>query len=218
MARFQSLVFILLFILPIFMMATDEKDKNPKKDCVFTISTRLGDISFILFDETPLHKANFLKLAEEGFYDGTTFHRVIDNFMVQGGDPATKPDGSPVPVPSSPDGWNEENSVAAEIVPGLKHNRGAVAAARVGGPINPALVSSKSQFYIVQSPNGTPHLDGSYSVYGKVLTGMDVVDAIAKEPGDRAGRPREDITMTVTVNKMSRKKIEKEYGDDVYEY
>lgn len=220
MSIIQSLFLALIAFLPLFMMASDveeAKDKKPpKKDYLFTISTRLGDIKFVLYDETPLHKENFLKLTDEGFYDSTTFHRVINNFMIQGGDPATKPDGEGVPPPESSDGWNDGNSVAAEILPSLKHDRGAFAAARMGDMINPERRSSKSQFYIVQNPNGTPHLDGSYSVYGKVLDGMDVVDAIAKVRTAPGNRPVEPIYMTVTVEKMKRKKIAEEYAE--YEY
>jgi cyclophilin family peptidyl-prolyl cis-trans isomerase len=221
MSILQSLFLALIAFLPLFMMASEVKEdkdkKPPKKDYLFTISTRLGDIKFVLFDETPLHKENFLKLTEEGFYDSTTFHRVINNFMIQGGDPATKPGGEPVPPPASPDGWNDENSVAAEILPSLGHDRGMVAAARMGDFINPERRSSKSQFYIVQNPNGTPHLDGAYSVYGKVLDGMDVVDAIAKERTGAGNRPVEPIYMTVTVEKMKRKKIAEEYAGYEYE-
>ncbi|MFK7969426.1 MAG: peptidylprolyl isomerase [Bacteroidia bacterium] len=213
MNRIHILILLFLSLTPIFMMASDEKDKAPKKDYLFTLTTRLGEISFILYDQTPKHKANFLRLVEEEFYDSTTFHRVINNFMIQGGDPASKPDGVAAPVPSSPAGWNDTNSVEAEILPALSHKRGAVAGARMGDGINPERRSSITQFYIVQNPTGTPHLDGAYTVYGEVLAGMDVVDAIAKERTDRAGKPYEDIRMSITVKKMSRKKIEKEFGE-----
>jgi peptidyl-prolyl cis-trans isomerase B (cyclophilin B) len=216
----QLLLLAFVGFFPVVMMATEaeeSKDKKPpKKDYLFTISTRLGEIKFVLFDETPLHKANFLELVEAGFYDSTTFHRVINNFMIQGGDPATKPDGQAVPPPINPSGWNDDNSVAAEIIPSLKHSRGMFAAARMGDQINPERRSSKSQFYIVQKPGGTPHLDGTYTVYGKVLEGMEVVDAIATVPTARMNNPVDPIYMTVTVEKMKRKKIAKEYAE--YDY
>lgn len=214
-----SLIVLLgMLSLPVLMLASNEeedKDKPSKKDFLVTISTRLGDIHLIMYDETPLHKAQFIKLVEEGFYDGTVFHRVIRNFMIQGGDPATKPDGQAAPVPSSPAGWNDDNSVAAEIIPGISHKKGSLAAARVGGPINPEFRSSYSQFYIVQNDNGTPHLDGAYTVYGEVISGIEVVDAIGKERTAFGDKPVEAIPMTVTVKKMSKKKITKEFG---YEY
>ena len=221
MSMTHSLFLLILATLPVFMMAADveeEKDKKPpKKDYLFTLETRLGEIKFVLFDETPLHKENFLQLVEDGFYDSTTFHRVINNFMIQGGDPGTKPNGKSVPAPMGPSGWNDKNSVAAEIVPSLKHDRGVVAAARMGDQVNPERRSSKSQFYIVQNPAGTPHLDGAYTVYGKVLSGMDVVDAIAKVRTAPGNRPVEPIYMTITVEKMKRKKIAKEFEEYDYE-
>lgn len=209
----KKIVFVLLLILPFSLSSANAqtKKKKSKKDYVFTLSTRLGDISFVLYDETPIHKANFLKLTEEGLYDSTTFHRVINNFMIQGGDLNTRPGAKPLMVrPSAP---NESNSLEAEILPQFKHKKGAVAAARLGDNINPQKRSSPSQFYIVQNKNGSPHLDGGYTVFGQVIQGLDVVDAIAgvrtSRPGDR---PLEPVFMTMTVKKMRKKKIEKVYG------
>lgn len=109
------------------------------------ISTSLGDIIVRLYDETPLHRDNFLKLAEEGYYDGTIFHRVIKNFMVQGGDPDSKN-----PQPNAQYGTGgPDYTIEAEIKPNLYHKRGALAAARTGDEVNPERRSSGSQFYIV---------------------------------------------------------------------
>jgi peptidyl-prolyl cis-trans isomerase B (cyclophilin B) len=168
----------------------------------------LGDIKLILFDATPQHKANFLKLAESGFYNGTTFHRVIQDFMVQGGDPNSK-DADP-----SNDGMGQpsEQTIPAEIRPELKHKFGAVAAARQGDFVNPQRASSPSQFYLVQNHRGVPHLDGQYTVFGQVVSGLDVIDKIVAQPKNERDRPTTDIKMTVKVEKMKKKKITELYG------
>lgn len=134
------------------------------------ITTEHGDIKIELYSEkAPKTVANFKKLAQDGFYDDLTFHRVIPGFVVQGGDPKGNGTGGP--------GY----TVEAEIDPSLKHVRGAVATARRGDRVNPERRSSGSQFYIVLAPQ--PHLDGAYTIFGQVIEGMDVVDQIAK--GDR---------------------------------
>jgi cyclophilin family peptidyl-prolyl cis-trans isomerase len=181
---------------------------NPKKfDYVVVISTEYGDIELLLFDQTPLHKANFAKLAHEGFYDSCTFHRVLDNFMVQGGDPNTKPGGEGPPGTGGP-GYN----LPAEIVEGMVHDQGMLAAARRGDAVNPAKESSGSQFYIVENRDGAHHLDGQYTVFGKVLKGMEVVEAIAAQPVSRQGLPIKPIYMKAKCLVMKRKEIEKVYG------
>ena len=177
-------------------------------DNTLTIKTTEGDVVVQLFDETPLHKENFLKLAREGFYEGTLFHRVIPNFMIQGGDPQSVGAPAGQPLGSGGPGY----LVDAEI--GQPHLRGALAAARTG---NPQKRSSGSQFYIVtgqpqsdatldqyermknikyndaqraayKTEGGRPDLDQEYTVFGMVVSGMDVVDRIggaATGPGDR---------------------------------
>lgn len=185
--------------------------RSSKKDEVVTISTPQGDIRLILFSQTPLHKANFLKLAESGFYTGTTFHRVIPGFMIQGGDPNSK-DTDPN---NDGEGAANEKMIPAEIRPELRHKRGAVAAARTADFVNPQRMSSASQFYIVQNPQGTPHLDGQYTVFGQVISGQDVVDKIAQQPANERDRPLTDIKMTVKVEKLKKKKITELYG---YQY
>lgn len=182
--------------------------KAPKgKDQLVTISTPQGDMKLVLFDDTPKHKANFLKLAKEGFYDNTTFHRVIDSFMIQGGDPNTKDDN-----PRNDGAGNPGYTVPAEILPKYKHKRGAVAAARMGDHMNPERESSGSQFYIVENHDGTPMLDEAYTVFGQVVDGLDVIDKIAEQPKDGRDRPLSDIKMKVKVEEVKKKKIAKKYN------
>ena len=183
----------------------DKPAKKSSKDEVVTISTSQGTIRLILFDDTPLHKANFLKRAQSGTYNGTTFHRVIDGFMIQGGDTNTK-DADP-----GNDGLGQasEGTIPAELGPGHQHNYGAVAAARMGGPAGTP--SSSTQFYLVENHDGTHFLDGMYTVFGQVIQGLDVIDKIAKLPKDGRDRPTTEAKMTVKVEKLKRKKITKLY-------
>lgn len=119
-------------------------DGSPKTDDIVIISTNFGDMYVVLYDETPLHKENFLKLAKEGFYDSTTFHRIIEGFMVQGGDPNSKDD-----IPFNDGQGGPGYTIEAEFNTALYHKKGALAAARLGGAQNPEMRSSGSQFYIV---------------------------------------------------------------------
>lgn len=142
---------------------------------VFDMTTNLGTIKIQLYAKTPLHRKNFAKLAYTGFYDGLLFHRVINGFMIQGGDPNTK----------DPEKVNEYGkggpgyTVPAEILPEYKHIKGALAAARQGDEANPLRESSGSQFYLVQDAGTCAQLDGAYTVYGKTIQGLDVIDKIA---------------------------------------
>lgn len=212
----KSIFRISFLISLILLLATQSLQaarvlKPSKKDMLVTISTSLGDIRLILFDATPLHKANFLKLANSGFYNGTTFHRVIPNFMVQGGDVNSK-DADP-----TNDGQGQPNdaTIPAEIRPELKHKFGAVAAARQADFANPQRASSATQFYVVQNHQGASHLDGQYTVFGQVVSGLDIVDKIATQPKGDRDRPITDIRMTVKVEKLKKKKITELYG---YQY
>jgi cyclophilin family peptidyl-prolyl cis-trans isomerase len=267
--------------------------QNKKGEYVVTIKTSYGDMVAILYDETPKHKQNFIKLINEKFYDSLLFHRVIAEFMIQGGDPASKKAAAGQPLGNGGPGY----TVDAEFNPKLFHERGALSAARMGDGVNPAKASSGSQFYIVQGKKytmeeldqhaenirnakksqllrecimmpkyqpvltqvqehqqaqdgawlnsffetsdtlivkekpdykpfafsaeqktiyttvgGTPFLDGDYTVFGKVIKGLDVMDKIAAVPKDSQNRPTEDVRMFVTLEQLSRKKIEKEYG------
>jgi peptidyl-prolyl cis-trans isomerase B (cyclophilin B) len=262
-----------------------------KKEFVVTISTKYGDMVAILYDETPQHKANFIKLIKEHYFDGTLFHRVMKDFMIQGGDPESKQARPGQRLGNGGPGY----TIPAEFNPKFFHEKGALAAARLSDQANPKKESSGSQFYIVQgriippneiedlkidqtklgtglrqmmqNPNnkllmdslrqlqstgnaqafqekifsliprieketglkimrdaspekikayttvgGAPHLDGDYTVFGRVVKGLDVIDKIAVQKADEADRPLEDISMTVTVEELTRKKIAKLYG------
>lgn len=198
------LLFTAAFSLPAF---AQKKVKPSKKDYVITLSTRLGDMAMILYEDTPKHRANFLKLVEEHYYDSTTFHRVIKDFMIQGGDPYSKPGGDASQVGRGNPGY----TIEAEILPKYKHVKGALCAARMGDQVNPKKESSGSQFYIVQNAKGTPHLDGAYTIFGRVIKGIEVADKIALEPASR-DRPVKDIRMSLTAKKLPKKKITKLYG------
>ncbi|MBO4572001.1 MAG: peptidylprolyl isomerase [Bacteroidales bacterium] len=166
-----------------------ENSAEMKKESKFIISTTMGDMTVKLYDETPLHKANFEKLANNRFYDGILFHRIINGFMIQTGDPLTKD-------ATQSDRWGNGGpgyTIPAEIVPGLTHKKGALAAARRGDKVNPAKESSGSQFYIVQDENGCKHLDGEYTVFGEVISGFDVIDKIASTSTDMRDRPLKEV-------------------------
>lgn len=265
--------------------------QNDKKDYVVTIKTNYGDMIAILYDETPKHKENFIKLSKEKYFDSLLFHRVIQGFMIQGGDPDSKKAQPGQSLGVGGPGY----TIPAEFNPSLFHEKGALSAARLGGGQNPTKASSGSQFYIVQgtvvnkadvdnlkidneklnlgfqmitgnpankalmdslmfiyaagdmqayqkkilslvpiiekqtnlkvtkevSPEkieayttigGSPHLDGDYTVFGKVIKGLEIIDKIAAVTVDGNNRPMDDVRMTVTVEEMSRKKITKEYG------
>lgn len=156
---------------------------------IFDIQTNLGTIKVKLYSKTPKHKANFEKLALSGFYDGILFHRVIDGFMIQAGDPYTR-DTSKASLYGQ---GGPDYTIPAEFVNEYWHKKGAIAAARKGDMANPKKASSGSQFYIVQDENNCLHLDGQYSIFGETIEGLDVIDKIAKVPTDRYDRPLEDV-------------------------
>ena len=167
-------------------------DKRKKVE----IQTKYGKMVVELYNETPLHRDNFIKLVNEKYYDDLIFHRVIKDFMVQGGDPNSRNAAPNVQLGSSGPGY----TIPAEILPQFKHKKGALAAARLGDQMNPKKESSGSQFYIVHNDRGTPHLDGEYTIFGEVISGFDVIDKIATQPvrqGDN--RPTENITMKIRI-------------------
>jgi peptidyl-prolyl cis-trans isomerase B (cyclophilin B) len=262
-----------------------------EKDFVVTIKTPYGEMIAILYDETPKHKQNFIKLARQHYFDSLLFHRVIEGFMIQGGDPDSKKASKGQMLGRGGPGY----TVDAEFNPKYFHEKGALSAARLGNEQNPTKASSGSQFYIVhgskvteedvridpvkfnqamqqffQNPanqstydtiaklyqsgdskgaqdfilklkprvekqtgiktehevspekvkayttvGGAPQLDGDYTVFGKVIKGLDVLDKIATLPKDQFDRPVDDVRMTVTVEEISKKKITKLYG---YQY
>ena len=149
------------------------------------IKTTDGTMTVKLYSQTPLHRDNFIKLARTGFYDGLLFHRIIKGFMIQGGDPFTRDSTKLAQFGTGGPGY----TLPAEIVPGLTHKKGALAAARRGDQVNPAKESSGSQFYIVQDPANCVHLDGEYTIFGEVIDGLQVIDKIASEKTDLRDRP-----------------------------
>ncbi|MGB3130664.1 MAG: peptidylprolyl isomerase [Saprospiraceae bacterium] len=212
----KKLLFISLIALIFNACTNSPKDKGA--DAV--IETSYGVIKVKLYDSTPKHKANFLKLAKEGYYNDLLFHRVISKFMIQGGDPNSR--NAPAGAMLGAGGPSE--LIPAEI--GAKHFKGALAAARTGGPGNPEKKSSGSQFYIVQGDiinpaqlqmlasqkgityteeeqkkystlGGAPFLDGDYTVFGEVIEGLDVIDKIAAVQTDANNRPFTDVKMKV---------------------
>lgn len=158
---------------------------DPMDGPVVEMKTNMGTMKIKLYNATPKHRDNFVKLVKEGFYDGVKFHRVIPGFMVQGGDPLSKTDTTRMNWGTGGPGY----TVEAEFVPELHHCKGAVAAARLGDMANPRRASSGSQFYIVQDEMGCRHLDGQYTVYGQVIEGIEVVDKIASVNTDPYDRP-----------------------------
>src|SRR6188474_805354 len=209
------------------------KKKDRKRDVL--IQTTMGDIVIRLSDSTPLHRDNFLKLVKVGYYDSLLFHRVIQNFMIQGGDPNSKRATAGIPLGNGGPGY----TVPAEFRTTLFHKKGAIAAARTGDNVNPQKASSGSQFYLVQGKvytdagldsletgrlngrkipvanresyktiGGVPHLDQGYTVYGEVVKGLDVVDQIAAVQTSRAqdrDRPLQDIRI-IKATLIKRKK------------
>ncbi len=156
---------------------------------VFDIVTNYGTIRVKLYSKTPKHRDNFARLALSGYYDGLLFHRVIDGFMIQGGDPLSK-------NPDMADRWGTggpDYTVPAEFVPEYKHKKGALAAARRGDAANPTKASSGSQFYIVQDADNCAQLDGAYTVYGETIDGLNTIDKIAAVQTDYRDRPVEAV-------------------------
>ena len=198
--------------------AQESQNNNNEKMTQVLLKTTFGDIVIALYNDTPQHKANFVKLVNEKFYDGVLFHRIIKGFMIQGGDPDSKTAKPGQRLGSGDVGY----TIPAEFVPAHIHKRGAVAAARMGDNVNPQKASSGCQFYIVDgtvydnnkldmlamrtgktftpeqyqaytTDGGAPFLDGDYTVFGEVVRGMTVVDKIAAQQKDGADRPLENI-------------------------
>ena len=156
---------------------------------IFDIETTEGTIRIKLYKETPLHRDNFVKLAAESFYDNILFHRVIDGFMIQAGDPLSKDPANASKFGTGGPGY----TVPAEILPQLNHKKGALAAARRGNMANPQKESSGSQFYIVQDAEACAQLDGEYSVFGETISGLEIVDKIAQTPVNQQDRPVKEV-------------------------
>ena len=266
----KKIIFILIILIQSCAM---------NKDVLITISTPYGDMKAILYDETPLHKKNFIELSESGQFDSTIFHRVIENFMIQGGDINLINDEDVI-----------DYTIPAEFNNKLFHRKGELAAARMGDNVNPEKESSGCQFYIVHGKvyteeeltldinalyggvrrllqedeysdirqkfveaqndpeetqrlaislssiceekygikikkdvsdeileayttlGGVPHLDGGYTVFGRIVDGLEIIDEIAAVKTGPADKPLEDVPMTFKVNRISKDKITKNYG------
>ena len=202
----------------------ENKEETKEITTMVLINTNYGDMKAILYNETPLHRDNFIKLVKEGYYDGTLFHRVIDGFMIQGGDPDSKTAKPKQMLGQGGPGY----TIPAEFKQELIHKKGALAAARMGDNVNPQKASSGSQFYIAQgkrytseelnmlqarmgkqfnqtqkdayvNEGGVPFLDYEYTVFGQVIEGLEVIDKIAKVQKDRYDRPVEDVKMTISI-------------------
>lgn len=175
-------------------MKINEKIATLPAEPEFDIITTLGTIRVKLYSNTPKHRDNFASLAFEGFYDGVLFHRVINGFMIQAGDPLSKDESAKASWGTGGPGY----TVPAEIVPENKHLKGALAAARRGDRANPLRESSGSQFYIVQDAKTCAQLDGQYTVFGQTVFGLDVIDKIASVETDERDRPLSPVKI-VTV-------------------
>lgn len=218
----------ILFSVLVLSLMSFSLFKGEKKETKVLLSTEYGNIKIKLFNETPQHRDNFIKLVKEGFYNETLFHRVIKDFMIQGGDPDSKNAQKGEYLGEGDVGY----TIPAEFNTQLFHKRGALAAARQGDNVNPQKRSSGCQFYIVQgrkftteeieriekskqgrieytdeqyktyeTVGGTPHLDMDYTVFGEVIEGLDVVDKIAAVKRDRKDRPLEDVKITIKIIK-----------------
>jgi cyclophilin family peptidyl-prolyl cis-trans isomerase len=189
----KKLILSLAISLLIINLSVNAQSKGAGQAQVkFLIHTDLGDMNGILYNETPLHRDNFVKLAKSGYYDGTLFHRVILGFMIQGGDPNSKTAKPGQQLGAGDPGY----TIPAEFNPALKHKKGALAAARTD---NPAKASSGSQFYIVEPEKGTHFLDNGYTVFGEITSGFDVITKIASAAKDPSDRPLKDIKMTIKI-------------------
>jgi peptidyl-prolyl cis-trans isomerase B (cyclophilin B) len=210
-----------IFCLLISFQAPAQENKSTR---LIKIETSMGDMLVRLYDETPAHRDNMIKLIEEGFYEGQLFHRVIKDFMIQGGDPHSVGAEKGQRLGSGGPGY----TVPAEFHPSLIHKKGALAAARKGDQVNPEQASNGSQFYLVQGRvftpeelnilsqrgaasfteesiniyttlGGTPHLDGAYTVFGEVVEGLEVLDSIAAQPCDAYDRPLDDVIFSISL-------------------
>ena len=174
--------------------AQEENTENTMENTMiqepeFDIVTTHGTMRVKLYSKTPKHRDNFVKLVKENYYDGIRFHRVIEGFMIQTGDPFSR-DTTLI------NKWGQggpDYTIPAEFVSEYWHKKGALAAARKGDMANPTKASSGSQFYIVHDENACLHLDGQYSIFGEVIDGLNIIDKIAIVPTDMYDRPYEDV-------------------------
>ncbi len=209
---FLAVIFVICFIF-LYTQIFYAKDNT-----MILFKTDFGDIKIALYNETEEHKKNFIKLVKDGFYNDLLFHRVIEEFMIQAGDPESKNAEKGKMLGGGGPGYN----IPAEILPKYYHKKGALSAARLGDNMNPVRRSSGSQFYLVtgrkysedelemierrlntkftkeqketyQTTGGAPSLDGQYSVFGEVIEGLETIEKIEKVKTDENNRPLKDI-------------------------
>jgi peptidyl-prolyl cis-trans isomerase B (cyclophilin B) len=186
----MSIIPILIFLQSIFTYPVDQKSIE-----VGQIITPLGEILIMLDERTPRHRESFIELAEAGYWDSLTFNRVIPDFVAQGG------------CPDTPEGFNDpEYLLKPEFDPSLTHVYGAVGAGRDN---NPDKLSARCQFYIVENREGLHRLDGDYTVFGKVIQGMDIVEKIVRVSRDENDQPLEAITLDVNIIEISPRQLRK---------
>jgi len=224
----QKLLIISLIIFLTACTATRNANKSIYSPVRILLSTDSGDIVLRLYNKTPLHRDNFIKLVKQKYFDSILFHRVIKNFMIQAGDPNSKNALPKIQLGNGGPGY----TLPAEFDSSLFHKKGALAAARMGDNENPLKASSGSQFYIVQGKvfndagldsvetfrlkgrklplvhrevyktiGGSPHLDMGYTVFGEVESGLQVVDKIAAADRDANNRPLTDIKLRIRILK-----------------
>lgn len=235
--------FLVFSLLVAILVSLPVRASKKEKRSVVRLETTMGVIRIALSDLTPKHRDNFLQLVTAGFYDGVLFHRVIEDFMIQTGDPYSKLPECDSLIGEGGPGY----TLPAEIVfPELFHMRGSVAAARESDDVNPDFRSSGSQFYIVwgkrmkpaemkksivyleergveldrfqisdyQMYGGTPHLDGAYTVFGQVIEGLDVVEKIQAVPTNEKDRPVEDVRINRAVVERFSRQCVRENGKE----
>lgn len=224
-----------LFITFFVLSFAFESQAQKRKDYIVTLNTTKGTMHMVLYDETPLHKANFINLVKENFYDSLLFHRVMENFMIQGGDPNSK---TAKKGDKLGNGGANLTKIPYEFTNERVHKKGALAMASNG---NAEKMSSGCQFYIVHgrkyvddeltkvekannvtysskqradymAAGGTPFLDNRYTVFGEVLDNIGLIDTIVGVSKDGNNRPDEDIKMSMTLKKVRKRKITKLYG------
>ena len=222
----KKLIFLIFIAFLISCTASRSKKVITPKQVLVKIETDSGIMVAKLYNQTPLHRDNFIKLVKEHFYDGLLFHRVIKNFMIQGGDPESK---NAQPRELLGDG-GLKYTIPAEFDTSLFNKKGAIAMARESDDVNPKKASSSTQFFIVEGKpvtdeqmdqwetqfkikipenhravyrtiGGAPFLDMNYTVFGEVISGLNVIDKIANVPKDVNNRPLHDIKMKISIEK-----------------
>lgn len=181
---YKSIVLIFAFLTSCTALKVEE---------VAQIQTNKGEIVFWLSNETPNHKKSFIQLAKDGYWDSLTFNRVIPDFVVQGG------------CPDTPEGFTDpEYLLEPEFNATLLHEYGALGAGRDD---NPEKLSARCQFYIVHNKDGEHRLDGDYTVFGKVIKGMEIIEAIANVERDAKNKPLSPVTLDVNIIEMTAKQL-----------